>query len=139
MSHLKRVEDELTLTLLWFPSLTVRYGADADLPIGEARRKGVIVTIPTAFRWPISSGKEGRASVRSVVKRLCGFDLLPTEDIALSYARLFSTGDPVAERFVDETFHGPLGPQQVSRDAESGVDDFHSRRSRCPGIDDRAF
>jgi hypothetical protein len=43
---------------------------------------------------------------------MTGFDLLPADFVAAEYARLLDSGDPIAERFVDETFLGPLGPER---------------------------
>nr|WP_312854019.1 oxygenase MpaB family protein [Tsukamurella spumae] len=68
------------------------------------------------------------ARIRRVVLRLTGFDLYPAEDLVADYRRLLTTGDPVAERFVDETFLGPLGPERsrdlLNRALESSVDDL---------------
>ena len=70
--------------------------------------------IPSAFRWPEARDAGPHARNRSRIKRLTGFDLFPSEQVAQGYARLLNAGDPVAECFVDETFHGPLGPQRSS-------------------------
>lgn len=73
------------------------------------------MTIPTAFQWPAASRDGGHARVRSFVKRMSGFDLFPSENVATKFAQLLNSGDPVAERYVDDTFLGSLGPQR-SRD-----------------------
>ena len=85
------------------------------------------VSVPTAFRWPQARDGGRPARLRSRVKRITGFDLLPNDAVAAEYARLLNTGDPVAERFVDETFLGPLGPERsremVNQALETSVDD----------------
>ena len=70
------------------------------------------MSVPSAFRWPEAYGTGRPARIRSRIKRFTGFDLLPDDRVAAEYARLLNTGDPVAERFVDETFLGPLGPER---------------------------
>jgi len=85
------------------------------------------VSVPTAFRWPQARDGGRPARLRSRVKRITGFDLLPNDAVAAEYARLLNTGDPVAERFVDETFLGPPGPERsremVNQALETSVDD----------------
>jgi len=70
------------------------------------------MAVPTAFRWPDAREAGSHARIRSRVKRMTGFDLFPADFVAAEYARLLDSGDPIAERFVDETFLGPLGPER---------------------------
>ncbi|GAC67521.1 hypothetical protein GS4_08_01060 [Gordonia soli NBRC 108243] len=42
--------------------------------------------------------------------RHTGVDLMPSDRVADRYGELLTTGDPVAERFVAEIYHGDLGP-----------------------------
>ena len=70
------------------------------------------MAVPTAFRWPDAREAGSHARIRARVKRMTGFDLFPADSVAAEYAQLLDSGDPVAERFVDETFLGPLGPQR---------------------------
>jgi hypothetical protein len=49
------------------------------------------------------------------VKAALGIDLFPSQEVAEAFAAGLSAGDPVAERFVRETYHGELGPRR-SRD-----------------------
>ena len=61
---------------------------------------------PSAFRWPEAREAGPHARIRHALKRITRFDLFPGDEIVDGYARLLTTGDPVAERFVDETFLG---------------------------------
>lgn len=84
------------------------------------------VSIPTAFRWPAARDDGPHAAIRNAVKRITGVDLFPTDDVVAGYAELLTTGDPVAERFVAETFLGDLGPEKsralLNRALEVGID-----------------
>jgi hypothetical protein len=71
-----------------------------------------MTSVPSAFRWPAAVETSGHTRIRSALRRTFGFDLLPDDHVVAEYARLLNAGDPVAERFVDETFLGPLGPQR---------------------------
>ena len=71
-----------------------------------------MTAVPSAFRWPTAADTSGHTRIRSALRRTLGFDLLPDDHVVAEYARLLNAGDPVAERFVDETFLGPLGPQR---------------------------
>ena len=46
---------------------------------------------------------------------LTGFDLLPSDDQAAAVCADLFSGDPVAERFVDEVYHGETGPTKTRR------------------------
>ncbi|GAB11179.1 hypothetical protein GOARA_064_01810 [Gordonia araii NBRC 100433] len=50
--------------------------------------------------------------LRDRVHRFTRFDLLPAPSVQRRFARDHDTGDPVAERFVAETYHGALGPER---------------------------
>lgn len=58
--------------------------------------------------------------------RLTGVDLLPTDAVAERFRAGLTEGDPVAERFVAETYHGGLGPPRarelVERAMSVGID-----------------
>lgn len=45
--------------------------------------------------------------------RVTGFDLLPTQQVAAQFLAGHTAGDPVAERFVAETYHGPMGTERA--------------------------
>lgn len=51
--------------------------------------------------------------MRHAVKRLTGFDLVPSEAITAAFVAGLTEGDPVAERFVAETYHGELGARKA--------------------------
>lgn len=80
-------------------------------------------TAPTAFRYP-PTGR--RAAVYRTVKRLTGFDPLPSDEVARRFIAGLTEGDPVAERFVAETYHGELGARRarelVERAQRDGID-----------------
>ena len=50
--------------------------------------------------------------LRDRVMRFTRFDLLPTDAVQEAFARGHSAGDPIAERFVAQTYHGDLGPER---------------------------
>ncbi|WP_049773401.1 oxygenase MpaB family protein [Segniliparus rotundus] len=66
--------------------------------------------MPTAFRWAERRDRGAHARVRGAVKRMTGFDLYPDETTARRFGELLLAGDPVAEQFVAQTYHGELGP-----------------------------
>ncbi|MCV7282161.1 DUF2236 domain-containing protein [Mycolicibacterium flavescens] len=66
---------------------------------------------PTAFRYPQLSDRRRRQ--RALVKRLTGIDLYPSDDVARAFIAGLTEGDPVAERFVAETYHGDLGARRA--------------------------
>ncbi|MGA5461635.1 oxygenase MpaB family protein [Mycobacterium sp. NPDC050041] len=82
------------------------------------------MTAPSAFRYPPTDG--GRLRLRNRVRRLTGFDLLPSDATADGFIAGLNEGDPVAERFVAETYHGELGARKardlVERAQRVGID-----------------
>lgn len=60
------------------------------------------------------------------MRRLTGIDLFPTDDVAAAFKAGLTEGDPIAERFVAETYHGELGApkarQLVEQAMREGVD-----------------
>lgn len=50
--------------------------------------------------------------LRDRVMRFTRFDLLPTDAVQEAFTRGHSAGDPIAERFVAQTYHGDLGPER---------------------------
>ncbi|MCG5434075.1 DUF2236 domain-containing protein [Mycobacterium sp. MYCO198283] len=79
---------------------------------------------PTAFRYPVRSGR--RARLVRAARRIAGVDLLPRDDVTRAFIAGLSEGDPVAERFVAETYHGALGARRgrelVERAQRDGID-----------------
>lgn len=79
---------------------------------------------PTAFRYPDVSPR--RARLRAVVRRLTGVDPYPCDAVARAFIDGLTEGDPVAERFVAETYHGELGARRardlVERAQRDGID-----------------
>ena len=85
---------------------------------------GVTGAVPWAFRYPRSG--TGHVRLRDRVLRLTGVDLFPTDAIAERFRVGLTEGDPVAERFVAETYHGELGAPRarelVERAISVGID-----------------
>lgn len=71
------------------------------------------MTVPAAFRYPESRTGSSHARLRDRMLRLTGVDLFPTDDIAAAFKAGLSAGDPVAERFVAETYHGEIGARRA--------------------------
>lgn len=81
---------------------------------------------PSAFTHR-SAREHGRhAAIRRRVQRLTGVDLFPTAEVTEAFLAGLSAGDPVAERFVTETYHGDLGPvrsrELLERAMDAGID-----------------
>ena len=51
--------------------------------------------------------------LRDRVKQVTGFDLLPSDEVAAAFLAGHTAGDPVAERFVAQTYHGEMGPDRA--------------------------
>jgi hypothetical protein len=66
---------------------------------------------PTAFRYPDVPGR--RMRLRRAVRRVIRVDPLPSEAVAQAFIDGLNEGDPVAERFVAETYHGELGARRA--------------------------
>lgn len=71
------------------------------------------VRCPSRFAYWEGKENPGFQKLRSVMLRLTGFDLLPTDEQAADMCADLFEGDPVAERFVDEVYHGETGPRQT--------------------------
>lgn len=65
---------------------------------------------PTAFRYPPPPGR--RTRLRAVARRL-GIDPFPEDATAQRFIDGLNQGDPTAERFVAETYHGKLGARKA--------------------------
>ena len=93
---------------------------------GEVPTAGAYPVCPTDFRYWQAAQEPGIRRVRAVVERLLGFDLCPPDDAMRAFIGDMWTGDPVAERFVDEVFFGELGPRQgrnlLDQALEHGID-----------------
>ena len=79
---------------------------------------------PTAFRFPNANGR--RTRLRRLVKRFTRADLFPSDVVAKAFVDGLNVGDPVAERFVAETYHGELGARKardlVEKAQREGID-----------------
>jgi len=79
---------------------------------------------PTAFRFPNANGR--RTRLRRLVKRFTRADLFPSNAVAGAFVDGLNVGDPVAERFVAETYHGELGARKardlVEKAQREGID-----------------
>ncbi|MFN8071166.1 MAG: oxygenase MpaB family protein [Mycobacterium sp.] len=81
---------------------------------------------PTAFRYPQARTGTAHARLRDRVRRVTGVDLFPTDRVAAAFKAGLNEGDPIAERFVAETYHGELGAPKaralVERAQRDGID-----------------
>ena len=81
---------------------------------------------PTAFRYPQARTGTAHARLRDRVRRVTGVDLFPTDRVAAAFKAGLNEGDPIAERFVAETYHGELGAPKaralVERAQREGID-----------------
>ncbi|MGL4305444.1 MAG: oxygenase MpaB family protein [Mycobacteriaceae bacterium] len=81
---------------------------------------------PTAFKYWESLGTERIQQIRKRVKRITGIELFPKDEQAAAFCKDLFAGDPVAERFVAETFHGDLGSKAsralLDQALELGID-----------------
>ena len=79
---------------------------------------------PTAFRYP-EVGRR-RSLLRNRVRRFLGVDPFPSDAVAHAFIAGLNEGDPVAERFVSETYHGALGARKardlVEKAQREGID-----------------
>src|SRR5262245_34667434 len=82
---------------------------------------------PTAFGYWAVRRNGPHARVRDTVKRLTGIDLFPPDDVVQAFMAGRLAGDPVAERFVAETYHAGPGPQKardlLERALATSIDD----------------
>lgn len=82
---------------------------------------------PTDFAYWETVRSPGFAQARARIRRLLRFDPLLPDDVAQDYIDEMWNGDPVAERFVDETVFGELGPRKtrklIDQALEQGIDD----------------
>ncbi len=68
--------------------------------------------VPTDFRYAEALRRPGVRALRAAWTRTLGFDPCPPDHVIDAFADDMWTGDPVAERFVDEVFFGPGGPRR---------------------------
>ena len=80
-----------------------------------------MAAVPAAFRYPEARTGTGHARIRDRVLRLSGVDLFPTDDVAAAFISGLTEGDPVAERFVAETYHGELGARKARELVEQAL------------------
>lgn len=95
-----------------------------------ATRDSSIPAVPLAFRYPAAMSAGPHARLRERVLRLSGIDLFPPDRTAAAFKAGLTAGDPVAERFVAETYHGELGARRsrelVEEALRAGVDNVPS-------------
>ena len=86
----------------------------------------VVPSVPTAFRYPAARTGTAHARLRDRVRRVTGVDLFPSDRVAAAFKSGLTEGDPIAERFVAETYHGELGAPAaralVERAQREGLD-----------------
>jgi hypothetical protein len=67
---------------------------------------------PTDFRYWQACQEPKIRRIRAVAERMLGFDLCPPDDAMQHFIADMWTGDPIAERFVDDVFFGETGPRK---------------------------
>jgi hypothetical protein len=81
---------------------------------------------PTSFRYPVAREGTGHHRVARLFERFTRMDLWPSDTTARAFIDGLNRGDPVAERFVAETYHGELGArgarELVERAQDVGID-----------------
>lgn len=92
----------------------------------EPKADATAGAVPTAFRYPQSRSGTGHGRLRDRVLRFTGVDLFPSDAIAGKFKAGLTEGDPIAERFVAETYHGEMGAARarelVERAVQVGID-----------------
>lgn len=83
----------------------------------------VMPEIPTDFRYPEARTGTSHAKLRNRVLKLTGLDLFPTDGVAAAFKAGLTDGDPIAERFVAETYHGELGAKRARELVEKAMRD----------------
>ena len=78
---------------------------------------------PSAFPYWQAKARPGVRRVRGLIRAVTGFDILPTDEQARALCNDLYSGDPTAERFVDEVYHGDLGPQAARALLERALTD----------------
>ena len=81
------------------------------------------VRCPTRFAYWEGRQNPGFRRLRAAVLQLTGVDLLPTDEQAAAVCADLFSGDPVAERFVDEVYHGETGPGRTRRMLDKALAD----------------
>lgn len=84
---------------------------------------GVIPAIPTDFRYPEARTGTRNAKLRDRVFKLTKLDLFPTDEVAAAFKKGLTEGDPIAERFVAETYHGELGAKKARELVEKAMNE----------------
>jgi len=78
-------------------------------------------SFPLDFQFAEGLAKAPFRQLRGLSKAVFRFDPVPDDDYMRGFAADMYTGDPLAERFVDEVFHGELRPQKARRLMESAL------------------
>lgn len=68
---------------------------------------------PSRFPYWQAVGNPRVRRIRGLVRKVTGFDPLPTDEQARALCNDLYSGDPTAERFVAEVYHGELGPRKA--------------------------
>ena len=89
--------------------------------------------IPTDFRYPEARVGTSHAKLRNRVLKLTKLDLFPTDEVAAAFKRGLTEGDPIAERFVAETYHGELGAKKARELVEKAMNEGLDSIPEAPG------
>jgi len=78
---------------------------------------------PTDFRYEEALQRRDVKRLRRAWKAVLRFDPCPGEEYMRGFAQDLFAGDPLAECYVDEVFHGELGPRKARRLLDRALED----------------
>ncbi|MGN5238321.1 oxygenase MpaB family protein [Rhodococcus sp. SJ-3] len=76
---------------------------------------------PSRFPYWQAVERPGVARVRNIIRKVTGFDILHDDETARALCNDLFSGDPTAERFVGEVYHGDLGPKKTREMLDSAL------------------
>lgn len=81
------------------------------------------VRCPTRFAYWEGRENPKFTKLRAALLKLTGFDLLLDDEDAAAVCEDLFSGDPMAERIVDEVYHGDTGPKETRRMLDQALTD----------------
>jgi len=88
----------------------------------DATHEDGSVRWPTDFRLEEALARKDVQKLRRAIKRTLRFDPVPSDEYLRGFAQDMFSGDPVAERYVDEVFHGELGPRKGRKLLDAAIE-----------------
>ncbi|MFD6857938.1 oxygenase MpaB family protein [Rhodococcus sp. NPDC060090] len=78
---------------------------------------------PSRFPYWQAVERPGVARVRNLIRKVTGFDILHDDETARALCNDLFSGDPTAERFVGQVYHGDLGPKKTRELLDAALTD----------------